>query len=46
LIIVFDGPPATAPVLAIAGWDLCWALAAVAVLAETARERTPAGQWG
>jgi hypothetical protein len=46
LIIVLDGPPATAPVLAIAGWDLCWALAAVAVLAETARERTPAGQWG
>jgi len=35
LLITSGAPPAPGPVLAIAGWDLCWALAAVAVLAET-----------
>jgi hypothetical protein len=46
LIIVFDGPPATAPVLGLAGWDICWALAAIAVLTESARERSSAGLTG
>jgi hypothetical protein len=46
LIIVFDGPPATAPVLGLAGWDLSWALAAIAVLTESARERSTAGRAG
>lgn len=40
LIIAFDGPPNLAPTLALAGWDVCWALAAIAVLSEPARERT------
>jgi hypothetical protein len=41
LLIAFGGPPVLAPLLAVGGWDLCWALAAVAVLAETP-DRAPA----
>jgi hypothetical protein len=45
LIIVSGGPPATAGVVALLGWEILWALIAVSVLAETADERrasTPA----
>ena len=43
-IILDGGPPAPASAFALAGWDLCWALCAVAVLAETSRARTAVGQ--
>ncbi len=41
LLIAFGGPPALGPLLALGGWDLCWALVAVAVLVETP-DRAPA----
>jgi hypothetical protein len=42
-IVVFDGPPALVPVLALAVWDLLWLGTAVAVLTH-ARADAPVGQ--
>lgn len=42
-IIAFDGPPALAPALALAVWDLLWLGTAVAVLTHI-RTAAPAGQ--
>lgn len=42
-MIISGAPPAPAAILAIAGWDLCWLILALCVLAENVYDRTLVG---